>query len=117
MIVGCINLQILNAEEELKRRNSVQQQGIAMRGPSVPLKADGTNDTASVSRYMAPRAGSEGNLVGDMDGGEADDFTNHNMQHSRLVLRTSSMSPSSDSPLRRTPSGQQNMVMHMVYHD
>lgn len=103
--------QILNAEEELKRRNSVQQQGIAMRGPSVPLKAaDGTNDTASVSRYMAPRAGSEGNLVGDMDGGEADDFTNHNMQHSRLVLRTSSMSPSSDSPLRRTPSGQQNMV-------
>lgn len=102
--------QILNAEEELKRRNSVQQQGIAMRGPSVPLKADGTNDTASVSRYMAPRAGSEGNLVGDMDGGEADDFTNHNMQHSRLVLRTCSMSPSSDSPLRRTPSGQQNMV-------
>lgn len=102
--------QILNAEEELKRRNSVQQQGIAMRGPSVPLKADGTNDTASVSRYMAPRVGSEGNLVGDMDGVEADDFTNHNMQHSRLVLRTSSMSPSSDSPLRRTPSGQQNMV-------
>lgn len=116
-MVGCINWQILNAEEELKRRNSVQQQGIAMRGPSVPLKADGTNDTASVSRYMAPRVGSEGNLVGDMDGGEADDFTNHNMQHSRLVLRTSSMSPSSDSPLRRTPSGQQNMVMHMVYHD
>jgi len=95
----------------------VQQQGIAMRGPSVPLKADGTNDTASVSRYMAPRLGSEGNLAGDMDGGEADDFTNHNMQHSRLVLRTSSMSPSSDSPLRRTPSGQQNMVMQMVYHD
>ena len=95
----------------------MQQQGIAMRGPSVPLKADGTNDTASVSRYMAPRLGSEGNLVGEMDGGEADDFTNNNMQHSRLVLRTSSMSPSSDSPLRRTPSGQQNMVMQMVYHD
>jgi len=116
-MIGCINWQILNAEEELKRRNSVQQQGIAMRGPSVPLKADGTNDTASVSRYMAPRLGSEGNLVGEMDGGEADDFTNNNMQHSRLVLRTSSMSPSSDSPLRRTPSGQQNMVMHMVNHN
>lgn len=99
--------QILNAEEELKRRNSVQQQ---VHGPSVPLKADGTNDTSSVSRYMAPRMGSEGNLVGEVDGGEADDFTNHNMQHSHLVLRTSSMSPSSESPLRRTPSGQQNMV-------
>ncbi|CAJ2639427.1 unnamed protein product [Trifolium pratense] len=99
--------QILNAEEELKRRNSVQQQA---QGPSVPLKADGTNDTSSVSRYMAPRIGSEGNLVGEVDGGEADDFTNHNMQHSHLVLRTSSMSPSSESPLRRTPSGQQNMV-------
>lgn len=88
----------------------MQQQGVAMRGPSVPLKADGTNDTSSVTRYMAPRLGSEGNLVGDVDGGEADDFTNHNMQHSRLVLRTSSMSPSSESPLRRTPSIQQNMV-------
>ncbi|GAU21045.1 hypothetical protein TSUD_132570 [Trifolium subterraneum] len=99
--------QILNAEEELKRRNSVQQQ---VHGSSIPLKADGTNDTSSVSRYMAPRMGSEGNLVGEVDGGEADDFTNHNMQHSHLVLRTSSMSPSSESPLRRTPSGQQNMV-------
>jgi myb proto-oncogene protein len=108
------NWQILNAEEELKRRNSVQQQ---VHGPSVPLKADGTNDTSSVSRYMAPRMGSEGNLVGEVDGGEADDFTNHNMQHSHLVLRTSSMSPSSESPLRRTPSGQQNMVMHVVYHN
>ncbi|XP_058782415.1 uncharacterized protein LOC131656843 isoform X2 [Vicia villosa] len=102
--------QILNAEEDLKRRNSLQQQGVVMtRGPSVPPKADGTNDTGSVTKYLALRLGSEGNL-GDLDGVEADDFTNHNNQHSQLVLRTSSMSPSSESPLRRTPSVQQNMV-------
>ncbi|XP_061373502.1 uncharacterized protein LOC133315839 [Gastrolobium bilobum] len=101
--------QILNAEEELKRRNSMQ--GVAMRGPSVPLQADGTNDTGSMTRHMAPRLGSEGNLVGYVDGGEADDFANHNM-HSRHMLRTSSMSPSSESPLRRTPSVQQNVVSH-----
>ena len=102
--------QILNAEEELNRRNNVQQQGVSLPGPSVPLKSDGTNDTSSGTRYMAMRLGCEGNLVGDMDGGEADDSTNHNMQHSRQVLQTSSMSPSSESPLRRTPSVQQNTV-------
>lgn len=82
-------------------------------GPSVLLQADGTNDSGSVSR----RLGSEGNFVGDVDGGEADDSANHNMQHYRLVPRTSSMSPSSESPLRKTPSAQQNMVMYIVYHN
>ncbi|TKY73440.1 hypothetical protein E2542_SST02192 [Spatholobus suberectus] len=99
--------QILNAEEELKRRSSMQV--VVMRGPSVPLQGDGTNDTGSMIRHMAPRLGSEGNLVGDVDGGEGDDFANHTM-HSRLVLRPSSMSPSSESPLRRTPSVQQNVI-------
>ncbi|CAL5202073.1 unnamed protein product [Lathyrus oleraceus] len=103
--------QILNAEEDLKRRNSLQQQGVVMRGPSVPPKADGTNDTGSDTKYLALRLGSDGNL-GDLDGVEPDDFTNHNhnMQHSQLVLPTSSMSPSSESPLTRTPTVQQNMV-------
>ncbi|KAK7304575.1 hypothetical protein VNO77_42457 [Canavalia gladiata] len=102
--------QILNAEEELKRRSSMQ--GVAMRGPSVPLQGDGTNDTGSMTRHIAPmRIGSEGNLGGDVDGGETDDFANHAM-HSRHVFRTSSMSPSSESPLRRTPTVQQNMVSH-----
>ncbi|XP_050881665.1 uncharacterized protein LOC127085132 isoform X2 [Lathyrus oleraceus] len=45
--------QILNAEEDLKRRNSLQQQGVVMRGPSVPPKADGTNDTGSDTKYLA----------------------------------------------------------------
>ena len=105
----------MNAEEELKRRNSMQV--VAMRGPSVPLQGDGTNDTGSMIRHMPPRLGSEGNLVAaDVDGGgEGDDFANHTM-HSRHVLRTSSMSPSSESTLRRTPSIsiQQNVVSVLV---
>ncbi|RZC17038.1 hypothetical protein D0Y65_010059 [Glycine soja] len=101
--------QILNAEEELKRRNSMQV--VAMHGPSVPLQGDGTNDTGLMIRHMPPRLGSQGNLVAaDVDGGEGDDFANYTM-HSRHVLRTSSMSPSSESPLRRTPSVQQNVCM------
>ncbi|RZC17035.1 hypothetical protein D0Y65_010059 [Glycine soja] len=102
--------QILNAEEELKRRNSMQV--VAMHGPSVPLQGDGTNDTGLMIRHMPPRLGSQGNLVAaDVDGGEGDDFANYTM-HSRHVLRTSSMSPSSESPLRRTPSVQQNVISH-----
>ena len=70
--------QILNAEEDLKKRNSLQHQGVVMRGPSVPPKTDGSNDTGSVTRYLALRLSSEGNL-GDLDGVEADDFNNHNI--------------------------------------
>ncbi|KAK7411498.1 hypothetical protein VNO78_02932 [Psophocarpus tetragonolobus] len=99
--------QILNAEEELKRRNSMQV--AVMRGPSVAPQGDGTNDTGSTIRLMAPRLGSEGNLAGDVDGGEGDDFANHTL-HSRHVLQPSSMSPSSESPLRRTPSVQPNVI-------
>ncbi|GMP33572.1 hypothetical protein CsSME_00006834 [Camellia sinensis var. sinensis] len=89
--------QILNAEEELKRRNSTQ--GIGIR-PCIPLQVDATNDSGSMTRLATPRTGSEGNLGGDMEGGEADDVSNHNM-HSRHLLRMSSTSPSSDSPHRR----------------
>ncbi|XP_027905336.1 uncharacterized protein LOC114164772 [Vigna unguiculata] len=99
--------QILNAEEEFKRRNSMQMAG--MRGPSGPVQGDGTNDTGSMIRHMPPRLGSEGNLAGDVDGGDGDDLANHTM-HSRHILRPSSMSPSSESPLRRTPSVQQNAI-------
>lgn len=90
-------------------------QGTVMR-PSVPLQADGTNDTGSMSKHMAPRTGSEANLGDDMEGGAADDLSNHNV-HSRHILRTSSMSPSSDSPLRRTPTVQQNVVMYSASVD
>ncbi|KAJ7956314.1 tRNA (Ile)-lysidine synthase [Quillaja saponaria] len=99
--------QILNAEEELKRRSSMQ--GISNR-PSVPLQADGTNDNGSLIRPIASRMSVDTNLGGDMEGGEAEDLANHNIF--RNMLRTSSMSPSSESPFRRTPNIQQNMVSH-----
>ncbi|KAI8528971.1 hypothetical protein RHMOL_Rhmol12G0189900 [Rhododendron molle] len=89
--------QILNAEEELKRRNSMQGTGIR---PSVPLQGDATNDSGSLNRIATPRLNSEGNLGGDMEGAEADDASNHNI-HSRHLLRMSSISPRSDSPHRR----------------
>ncbi|KAH7857739.1 hypothetical protein Vadar_016025 [Vaccinium darrowii] len=89
--------QILNAEEELKRRNSMQVMGIR---PSVPLQVDATNDSGSLTRIGTPRLNSEGNLGGDMEGAEADDASNHNI-HSRHLLRMSSISPRSDSPHRR----------------
>ncbi|KAF5459809.1 hypothetical protein F2P56_019725, partial [Juglans regia] len=100
--------QILNAEEELKRRNSMQ--GMTIR-PSVPLQVDAANDTGSLTRQPTPRTGSETNLGGDMEGGEADDPLNHNT-HPRHTFRMSSMSPSSESPLRRPASNQHNMVSH-----
>ncbi|RVW35511.1 hypothetical protein CK203_031736 [Vitis vinifera] len=89
--------QILNAEEELKRRNNMQ--GMTIR-PSGPLHIDTTNDSGSLTRQVTPRLGSDANLGGEMEGGEPDDISNHNM-HSRHLLRMSSTSPSSDSPLRR----------------
>ncbi|KAF1892779.1 hypothetical protein Lal_00046724 [Lupinus albus] len=107
--IGCVDRQILNAEEELKRRNSMQ--AITTRCPSVPLQTDGTHDSGSMTRHLVPRLGSEGNLVGDLEGSEADDLVNHNMQ-SRQMLRTSSMSPSSESPLRRTTSTQPNVASY-----
>ncbi|KAI3807461.1 hypothetical protein L1987_23389 [Smallanthus sonchifolius] len=88
--------QILNAEEELRRRSNVQ--GITGR-PSVSLQVDVTNDSGSMSRHVTPRPGSEGADVG---GADADDVSNHNM-HSRNMTRMSSMSPSSDSLHRRAP--------------
>ncbi|XP_030938521.1 uncharacterized protein LOC115963593 [Quercus lobata] len=99
--------QILNAEEELKRRNSMQ---VMATRPSVPLQGDGANDMGSLTRHIAPRMGLEANLGGDMEGTEADDPLNHSI-NPRHVLRTSSMSPSSESPLRR-PVYNQHMVSH-----
>uniref|UniRef100_A0A2P2J8B0 Uncharacterized protein n=1 Tax=Rhizophora mucronata TaxID=61149 RepID=A0A2P2J8B0_RHIMU len=101
--------QILNAEEELKRRNATQ--GMANR-PSVPLQVDVTNDSMSMMRNVIPRTGLETNLGGDMEGGEADDVSNHNI-HSRHIHRMSSTSPSpsSESPHRRPPYFQHNLVL------
>ncbi|KAM3374671.1 hypothetical protein P3S68_013385 [Capsicum galapagoense] len=90
--------QILNAEEELKRRS---MQGVAIR-PSLPLHVDTTNDTGSMTKLNTPRMGSDGNPIGEVDGDGGDDASNQNTL-SRNLLRTSSTSPSSDSQLRKTP--------------
>ncbi|XVE57042.1 hypothetical protein DITRI_Ditri04bG0059900 [Diplodiscus trichospermus] len=100
--------QILNAEEELKRRTSTQ--GVAIR-PAVPLQVETTNDSGSMTRLVTPRMGSEANLASENEGGEADDVSNLNV-HSRHVFRMSSTSPSSESPLRRATYIQHNTVPH-----
>ncbi|XP_049411208.1 uncharacterized protein LOC125874371 isoform X2 [Solanum stenotomum] len=90
--------QILNAEEELKRRS---MQGMAVR-PSLPHQVDTTNDTGSITKLNTPRMGSDGNPIGEVDGDGGDDASNQNTL-SRNLLRMSSTSPSSDSQLRKTP--------------
>ncbi|XP_010678638.2 uncharacterized protein LOC104894160 [Beta vulgaris subsp. vulgaris] len=98
--------QILNAEEELKRRSSMQ----ASR-PPLPLQVDASNDSGSMTRHATPRAGSEANLTVDMEVGEGDDVLN-NIPHSRQLLRMSSTSPSAESALRRTPYFQHSGASH-----
>ena len=84
-------------------------QGITGR-PIVSLQVDVTNDSGSMSRDVTPRPGSEGNLVGDVEGADADGAPNQNL-HSRNMTRMSSMSPSSDSLHRRGPF---SMVIHQL---
>ncbi|PQQ08481.1 uncharacterized protein Pyn_19284 [Prunus yedoensis var. nudiflora] len=96
--------QMLNAEEELKRRSSMQ--GMVVR-PSASLQVDVTNDSGSMTRHAAARLGSEANL--EMEGCEGDEHSNHNF-HSRHIFRMNSTSPSSESPLRRPTHVQHNVV-------
>lgn len=103
-------LQILNAEE-LKRRNCMQ--GMAARSTG-QLQVDTTNDTGLSTRQPTPRMGSEASLGGDMEGAEAEDASNQNT-HYRHMLRMSSMSPSSESPFRRTTYFQHNVVTYIYY--
>ncbi|KAL6175581.1 hypothetical protein ACLB2K_052220 [Fragaria x ananassa] len=100
--------QILNAEEELKRRSSAQ--GIVVR-PTVSLQVDVTNDSGSMNRQVTPRLGSEANMSGDMEGVEGDELSNHNI-HPRHMHRMNSTSPSSESPLRRPAYVQHSAVPH-----
>ncbi|XWS51055.1 hypothetical protein CRYUN_Cryun12cG0143300 [Craigia yunnanensis] len=100
--------QILNTEEELKRRNSTQ--GTTF-GPAVPLQVETTNDSGSMTRLVTPRMGLEANLAGENEGGEADDVSNLN-SHSCHVFRMSSTSPCSESPLRRPAYIQHNVVIY-----
>ncbi|KAL7600013.1 hypothetical protein Lser_V15G21503 [Lactuca serriola] len=89
--------QILSAEEELRRRSSVQQ-GTTTGHQSISLQVDVGNDSGSMSRQVTPRPASEVNCNGDTEGADADQN-----QHSRSLPRMSSVSPSSDSLHRRTP--------------
>ncbi|CAL1367981.1 unnamed protein product [Linum trigynum] len=91
--------QLLNAEEELKRRSTMQTMTTR---PSGSLQVDVTNDSGSLTRHLTPRMGSEANLGADMEGAENEDVSNQNV-HSRRLQRMSSTSPSSESPLRRPP--------------
>lgn len=101
--------QILNAEEELKKRS---MQGMAVR-PSLPLQVDTTNDTGSMTKLNTPRMASDGNPIGEVDGDGGDDASNQNTL-SRNLLRMSSSSPSSDSQLRKTPY---NVVTALSMHE
>ncbi|CAN8254917.1 unnamed protein product [Cochlearia groenlandica] len=85
---------ILNAEEELKRRSIMQQQGTTATRPSLPLHVDVSN--------------------AQMEAGETDDaVANDNNAQTRTVLRLCGASSSSESPLRRAAAlSQHNMVPH-----
>ncbi|WZZ27166.1 hypothetical protein YC2023_010567 [Brassica napus] len=93
--------QILNAEEELKRRSSVtQQRGTTASPSSLPLLVDVSNDSG-------------GNAGTHMEGGETDDAENHNNAQTRTVLRLCGASSSSESPPRRAAAfSQHNMALH-----
>ncbi|EFH53837.1 hypothetical protein ARALYDRAFT_485149 [Arabidopsis lyrata subsp. lyrata] len=93
--------QILNAEEELKRRGCMQQQGTtAATRPALPLHVDVSNDSG-------------GNAGTHMEGGETDDAANQNNAQTRTVLRLCGASSSSESPLKRAAAlSQHNMVPH-----
>ncbi|KAL9243196.1 hypothetical protein vseg_017111 [Gypsophila vaccaria] len=96
--------QILNAEEELKRRSNVQA-----NRPPLPLQVDASNDSGSMTRHATPRTGSDVNATADMEVG--DDGINHNLQP-RQLLRLNSTSPSAESALRRPPFFQHNVTSY-----
>ncbi|GAA0167458.1 hypothetical protein LIER_22388 [Lithospermum erythrorhizon] len=91
--------QILNAEEELKRRSNIQ--GIAGQPPVGGGQVEGTRDSGSMSRHNTPRMGSEGNVSGEAERAETGD-ANQNA-HLRHLGRMSSTSPSSDTQQRKSP--------------
>ncbi|XP_051136729.1 uncharacterized protein LOC127255291 [Andrographis paniculata] len=92
--------QILNAEEQLKRQNTAQ--GMPGR-PPLPLHVDTTTDSGSVTKLNTPKMGSDVNSNGDLEGGDADDVSNHNTQ-SLHWPHTNSASPSSDTQQRKPSS-------------
>ncbi|KAI3961755.1 hypothetical protein MKW92_051574 [Papaver armeniacum] len=96
--------QILNAEEEMKRRNNVP----AIRPPA-PLQVE-TSDLGS-PRQAVTRTGLDANHCGDLEG-ESEDHSPHNT-HIRNFQRMRSTSPSGSSPFRKSShsSLQPNTVL------
>ncbi|MCL7042827.1 hypothetical protein MKW94_005115 [Papaver nudicaule] len=87
--------QILNAEEEMKRRNNALASGIR---PPAPLQVE-TSDLGS-PRQAVTRAGLEANHCGDLEG-ESEDHSPQNA-HVRHFQRMRSTSPSGSSPRRKS---------------
>ncbi|KAG6401709.1 hypothetical protein SASPL_138573 [Salvia splendens] len=81
----------------LKRQNCAQ--GTPSR-PPLPLQVDNTTDSGSMIKVNTPRTGKDVSHCGELEGGEADDVSNHNV-HSRHLVRTSSSSPCTDSQQRK----------------
>lgn len=97
--------QILNAEEEIKRRN---MQPSVMRA-SIPLQAEMSVDMGSVSR-QAPKVTLDINFGNDL-GGELDLAANHNA-HARQLHLLHSTSPSTASFPRTPFSSLQHNTVH-----
>ncbi|CAN0903148.1 hypothetical protein LINGRAHAP2_LOCUS22402 [Linum grandiflorum] len=91
--------QLLNVEEELKRKSSMQTMPCR---PSGPLQVEIPNDSGSTIRHLTPRVGSEANPGADREGIETEDVSNQYVPP-RHIQRMSSTSPSSESPVRRPP--------------
>ncbi|KAK9119533.1 hypothetical protein Scep_017626 [Stephania cephalantha] len=98
--------QILHAEEEMKKRNSMP--AAVVRSPN-PSQVETMNDAGATPKHAINRMGSEGNSSGDLEG-ESEDASNHTA-HAR---HRQQMSPSTSSPLRRPSHGslQHNAVPH-----
>ncbi|CAA7404114.1 unnamed protein product [Spirodela intermedia] len=94
--------QILNAEEEMKKRTSIEPPSIRA---SFPSQADAPTDTGSTIKIAAPRMTVEVNFGGDFSGGgESEEIASHGAQvrHSHHMQ---SPSPSSASPFNRPMHG------------
>ncbi|MQL80163.1 hypothetical protein Taro_012603, partial [Colocasia esculenta] len=94
--------QILNAEDEIKKRISVQTPSVQA---SIPLQAEATINTSSVTKLTAPRMNIEVNFGSDVGmGGESEEIISHTIKpcHSQQMYNTS---PSSASPLNRPVHG------------
>ncbi|KAI3901779.1 hypothetical protein MKW98_013894 [Papaver atlanticum] len=98
--------QILNAEEEMKRRNNVLASVIR---PPAPLQVE-TSDLRSPGQAVT-RTGLDANHCGDLEG-ESEDHSPHNV-HIRNFQRMRSTSPSGSSPFRKSShsSLQPNTVL------